>query len=53
MYNSRVKNIELPENLFSNLGEMKSRKITTPQTPTFIKKELTNLKIPSLTTSGK
>jgi len=27
MYNSRVKNIELPENLFSNLGELKSRKI--------------------------
>lgn len=27
MYNSRVKNLELPENLFSNLGEIKSRKI--------------------------
>ena len=27
MYNSRVKNIELPENLFSNLGEIKSRKL--------------------------
>lgn len=40
MYNSRVRNIELPENLFSNLGEMKSKKIANPQTPTFIKKEL-------------
>lgn len=29
MYNSRVRNIELPENLFSNLGELKSRKIET------------------------
>ena len=27
MYNNRVKNIELPENLFSNLGEIKSRTI--------------------------
>ena len=29
MYSSqnRVRNIELPENLFSNLGELKSRKI--------------------------
>lgn len=27
MYNNRVRNIELPENLFSNLGELKSRKI--------------------------
>lgn len=29
MYNSKVRNIELPENLFSNLGEMKSKKIMT------------------------
>lgn len=27
MYNNRVRNIELPENLFSNLGELKSKKI--------------------------
>lgn len=27
MYNNRVRNIEIPENLFSNLGEIKSRKI--------------------------
>lgn len=27
MYNSRVRNFELPENLFSNLGEIKSRQI--------------------------
>lgn len=27
MYNNRVKSIELPENLFSNLGELKSKKI--------------------------
>lgn len=27
MYNNRVKNLELPENLFSNLGEIKSRAI--------------------------
>ncbi len=26
MYNSRIKNMELPENLFSNLGEIKSKK---------------------------
>lgn len=38
MYNSRVKNIELPENLFSNLGEIKSRKIEPKieQTPSLI-----------------
>lgn len=29
MYNNRVRNIELPENLFSNLGEIKSRKLDT------------------------
>lgn len=34
MYNSRVKNIELPENLFSNLGELRSHKPeTVPVTP--------------------
>ena len=27
MYNNRARNIELPENLFSNLGEIKSREI--------------------------
>ena len=27
MYNNRVRNIELPENLFSNLGEIKSRQL--------------------------
>ena len=27
MYSSKVRNIELPENLFSNLGEMKSKKL--------------------------
>lgn len=27
MYNNRVKNIEIPENLFSNLGELRSRQI--------------------------
>lgn len=32
MYNNRVKNIELPENLFSNLGELKSRKIEKKET---------------------
>lgn len=30
MYNSRVKNIEIPENLFSNLGEMKSKTVKKP-----------------------
>lgn len=34
MYNNRMKNIELPENLFSNLGEIKSRKISTKQLET-------------------
>jgi hypothetical protein len=33
MYNSRVKNLELPENLFSNLGELKSRKIENKPLP--------------------
>lgn len=34
MYNNRVRNIELPENLFSNLGELKSKKpiLTTEET---------------------
>ena len=27
MYNNRMRNIELPENLFSNLGEMKSKQL--------------------------
>ncbi len=30
MYNNRVRNIELPENLFSNLGELKSKKPILP-----------------------
>ena len=29
MYNNRVRNIELPENLFSNLGEIKRKKLDT------------------------
>ena len=29
MYSSKVRNIELPENLFSNLGEMKSKKLNS------------------------
>lgn len=38
MYNSRVKNIELPENLFSNLGELRSKKIEhQKEEPKFIK----------------
>ena len=35
MYNSKVKNLELPENLFSNLGEIKSRKIEEKSTSEF------------------
>lgn len=31
MYNTKVKNMEIPENLFSNLGEMKSKKIEIPK----------------------
>ena len=27
MYSNKVRNIELPENLFSNLGELKSKKL--------------------------
>ena len=38
MYNNRVKNIELPENLFSNLGELKSRTIEKRETPSIINK---------------
>ncbi len=30
MYNNKVRNIELPENLFSNLGEIKSKKEAIP-----------------------
>lgn len=33
MYNNRVRNIELPENLFSNLGEIKNRKIEIKESP--------------------
>ena len=33
MYNSKVKNLELPENLFSNLGEIKSKKSEEKSTP--------------------
>ena len=33
MYNNRIRNIELPENLFSNLGEIKSRKIEINESP--------------------
>ena len=36
MYNNRVKNIELPENLFSNLGEIKSRKTEKKVTPSIV-----------------
>lgn len=35
MYNNRVKNIEIPENLFSNLGEIKSRKIEEERRKSF------------------
>ena len=42
MYNSKVRNIELPENLFSNLGEIKSRKIEKEPHP-----PITNTKNPS------
>ncbi len=31
MYSSKIRNIELPENLFSNLGEMKSKKLNTTE----------------------
>lgn len=34
MYNNRVRNFELPENLFSNLGEIKSRQLEKKSTPT-------------------
>lgn len=43
MYNSRVKNIELPENLFSNLGELKSRKLETKTTPLIPKENPTKI----------
>lgn len=33
MYNNRMKNFELPENLFSNLGELKSRQLALKNTP--------------------
>lgn len=43
MYNNRIKNIELPENLFSNLGELKSRKPNPEiQTLTQPQKDLSN-----------
>ena len=33
MYNNRIRNIELPENLFSNLGELKTKKIEIKEDP--------------------
>lgn len=36
MYNNRVRSIEIPENLFSNLGEIKSKRIEKKE-PEFIK----------------
>ena len=33
MYNNRVRNIDLPENLFSNLGEIKSKKTEINEIP--------------------
>lgn len=33
MYNNKMKNFELPENLFSNLGELKSRQLALKNTP--------------------
>lgn len=39
MYNSRVKNIEIPENLFSNLGELRSRQLSKKEVPTIIEQE--------------
>ncbi len=42
MYNSRIKNMEIPENLFSNLGEIKAKKqevkIEEPESPHNLKK---------------
>lgn len=43
MYNSRIRNFELPENLFSNLGEIKSRKIEKESNNTFIKELKPNI----------
>ena len=37
MYNNRVRNFELPENLFSNLGEIKSRKLEKKSAPILVK----------------
>ena len=37
MYNNRIRNIELPENLFSNLGELKSKKMEPKTTSSEIK----------------
>ena len=34
MYNNRIRNIEIPENLFSNLGELKSKKQVKEPTST-------------------
>lgn len=44
MYNNRVRNIELPENLFSNLGEIKSKKIEIKESPLDI--DINNTDIP-------
>ena len=38
MYSSRVRNVELPENLFTNLGEIKSKKVEK-KVPTIITDE--------------
>ena len=39
MYNNRVRNIELPENLFSNLGELRSKKIEKKEIPSIIEEK--------------
>ena len=37
MYNSRIKNVEIPENLFSNLGGVKPKRHEIKESPKFIK----------------
>lgn len=40
MYNNRIKNIEIPENLFSNLGEMRSKKLNQNKINNTVEAEL-------------
>ena len=49
MYSSKIRNIELPENLFSNLGEMKSKKLDAHEKVNTFEREI----VPNIETKDK